>query len=556
MLGEMDDRQSKVIRIGAEHSQIGSFAILALTALLVLGLALSPAEYLVRVLKDDAFYYFKTASNIASGLGPTFDNINKTNGFHPLWLLVLIPFYLPEWDNPALPLHMVMLVLAVLHVATSYILYYAITRSKTERFAALIALAAWSLSPVVLRIVLNGLESGMLAFVLSLIVLVISIRFKADGWQTSASPHSYALLGSLVGLSILVRLDQIFLLGALGLLLLPRLVRKQLWLRILAFLSCSLVPFSMYLAWNWITFGHLVPISGVVKNSSTPLSVEALARNLLWPLDMLRPGLPIASLAAIAVVLVLVIFCAIWLFGRGWLLEGWRRFDYLILASPLYYVYYSRSGSGVGAISWYYVPVLMMCLLMGALLLSHVSNYILRAFGRQSQKHAALSLLVVLLLGYSLLGFYEFHPGKKEIAVQRLHAAQWLSENTPKEAILASWNAGVIGYFSGRRVINLDGLINSYDYYYKALTRHRVVEFIEVQGVNYIVETFTGDPMKSSKLAPEANAWKRRLSLVHVTTFEAKDIGLSRLMNSMFPGGTDSVTYAIYIWRFDGHTSD
>jgi hypothetical protein len=33
-------------------------------------------------LTDDAFYYFKTAQNIAEGAGITFDGIAPTNGFH------------------------------------------------------------------------------------------------------------------------------------------------------------------------------------------------------------------------------------------------------------------------------------------------------------------------------------------------------------------------------------------------------------------------------------------------------------------------------------------
>lgn len=40
---------------------------------------------------DDAFYYFKIAQNIAAGRGSTFDGLHPTNGYHPLWMGLLIP---------------------------------------------------------------------------------------------------------------------------------------------------------------------------------------------------------------------------------------------------------------------------------------------------------------------------------------------------------------------------------------------------------------------------------------------------------------------------------
>ena len=44
--------------------------------------------------EDDAFYYFQIARNLAEGKFSTFDGgITRTNGYHPLWLLLITPFY-------------------------------------------------------------------------------------------------------------------------------------------------------------------------------------------------------------------------------------------------------------------------------------------------------------------------------------------------------------------------------------------------------------------------------------------------------------------------------
>ena len=43
---------------------------------------------------DDAFYYFQIAHNLAEGKFSTFDGgITRTNGYHPLWLFLITPFY-------------------------------------------------------------------------------------------------------------------------------------------------------------------------------------------------------------------------------------------------------------------------------------------------------------------------------------------------------------------------------------------------------------------------------------------------------------------------------
>src|SRR5215831_17120838 len=40
---------------------------------------------------DDTYYYLVTADNAAHGFGFTFDRMNPTNGFHPLWMFLLMP---------------------------------------------------------------------------------------------------------------------------------------------------------------------------------------------------------------------------------------------------------------------------------------------------------------------------------------------------------------------------------------------------------------------------------------------------------------------------------
>ena len=64
--------------------------ILALIVAESLTLLLVPMETLITyVVADDYFYYLTLAKNSLAGVGPSFDGQELTNGFHPLWFLLL-----------------------------------------------------------------------------------------------------------------------------------------------------------------------------------------------------------------------------------------------------------------------------------------------------------------------------------------------------------------------------------------------------------------------------------------------------------------------------------
>jgi hypothetical protein len=46
-----------------------------------------------RLFADDSYFYFQVAWNFARGMGSTFNNIMPTNGYHPVWMLVLALVY-------------------------------------------------------------------------------------------------------------------------------------------------------------------------------------------------------------------------------------------------------------------------------------------------------------------------------------------------------------------------------------------------------------------------------------------------------------------------------
>lgn len=47
-----------------------------------------PIPTILGGVSDDALFYPKIASNLVDGYGSTFDRLQPTNGYHPLWILI------------------------------------------------------------------------------------------------------------------------------------------------------------------------------------------------------------------------------------------------------------------------------------------------------------------------------------------------------------------------------------------------------------------------------------------------------------------------------------
>lgn len=55
-------------------------------------------------------------------------------------------------------------------------------------------------------------------------------------------------------------------------------------------------------------------------------------------------------------------------------------------------------------------------------------------------------------------------PEARSIQEANRDMGAWISKNVPQDAVLGSWDAGVVGYFTDQPVMNLDGVVNSFDY--------------------------------------------------------------------------------------------
>lgn len=177
--------------------------------------ALSDSDTLLNwYLTDDAFYYFKTAQNIAEGNGITFDGLSPTNGFHPLWMTVCIPLFALAKYNLYLPLRLLIVLLGVLNAASGYLLYR-ILAGRLPDAAGVFAGILWMFLPPIHSVTTKlGLESGLNA--LSIFLLIYLVSRVDQGGKLKQNSSQLLVIGFAGVLCLFSRLDNIFLVCMMG----------------------------------------------------------------------------------------------------------------------------------------------------------------------------------------------------------------------------------------------------------------------------------------------------------------------------------------------------
>ncbi len=74
------------------------------------------------------------------------------------------------------------------------------------------------------------------------------------------------------------------------------------------------------------------------------------------------------------------------------------------------------------------------------------------------------------------------YPWQKEFA----WAADWINTHTTPAARVGAFNAGIIGFFSQRTVVNLDGAVNNSAY--DALRARRLQDYLLANSIDYVAD--------------------------------------------------------------------
>jgi hypothetical protein len=446
---------------------------------------------------DDAYYYFGIARNVADGYGSTFDRINETNGYHPLWLGLSVPFFAAGLDGMGavrglLAFQMLTYGAALLLVADSVGRavggWAAVMRRRGDDGAAswctVVVVAVFTLlfaNPFVVKVFVNGLESAVVLVIDALLlwVLLRSMPAAAPGWIDGRSPQWRLGMGTLVALAFLARTDAVLLVACLGLWVLFEawpfsLARVR---GLLELFGPVAVTAAVYLLANWMAFDTPVQVSGLVKQADLDgarvlagLGVLAVAALVFWGSFRHHRRAPTHTRLPLV---------ASFLRRTGW----FAVFSIVLIG------YYSVLQTQQWL--WYYAPAVLYAVwLLTLLVADFVSSALVEADPRQSVLRTLGPISVLLIAPFLVAAVLQTQvfadPDLRSIQIANRDAGVWISQNLPDDTVLASWDAGVVGYFSERRVVNLDGVVNSLEWH-RASERGETAAFLRDAGVAWIV---------------------------------------------------------------------
>lgn len=206
---------------------------------------------------DDSFISFTIARNIAEGKGITFDGIQHTNGYQPLWVFLSVPFFI--FFKDALAVRLIMLFSVFLSIGSGILLYRFLKKlySKTTAWFALII---WLFNPIVLRHTLNGLETGLyIFFLIALINQFTNIILQRNQQEKINPSRQFVLFFIILSLTILTRIDSVFLVPIFFILFLIEGFRFKV---ILKWITFSIIPLIVWTFFSVLQGSPLIPESG------------------------------------------------------------------------------------------------------------------------------------------------------------------------------------------------------------------------------------------------------------------------------------------------------
>ena len=113
---------------------------------------------------------------------------------------------------------------------------------------------------------------------------------------------------------------------------------------------------------------------------------------------------------------------------------------------------------------------------------------------RKAQSYRAVATVGFIVV-VSIVSMWWLTEPPNRLAATRYEVAKWMDANLEEDAIVGSFNAGQLGFFSNRSVVNLDGLINHVSYFENVLrdgSPGALVAYIDRLGIDYVVDHNVG----------------------------------------------------------------
>lgn len=470
MKGKHDMRNERVVMLALVVAAVSQLVIQL--AMLVSG----GDTYVQTIATDDAFYYIAPAWNFANHGVSTFDGIHVTNGYQPLWFLVLSVFALFTPYKEMFP--QVALGVSFALSALAFIPILRIGRLVRSAHFTLIAAALWSLMSFASPFYSNGMENNLHALLIWLAIAEL-VALESD----SRRPIVY--IAVFAAAIVWTRLDSVVFVVVMFAVLIHIRRREALRAGVIATALIAPIPAVLYLLG-----GTILPISTIAKMTVFTYAewfrviedTTTFWRLLLWHMPHVAPvALQPVQLAAFAVAIVILVKA---------------RYQHRIVAGLAVALVATclailiSSGEYHRALTWYRSPAYVSWIVVVSLAVAAVIR-------RSVVRSRVVSIGVLGIAAALIIASYPAHLSRLNYyhtlmsgsAVEAITTeARIIRETTPLDTRIASWDCGNLGWYSERKTINLDGLANNADYYNRVLIGNtQLLDYLRENDVSYVI---------------------------------------------------------------------
>ena len=475
----------------ATHCLVNNRVVIALALLIGLAVRLvlvwQPVEELSwRVTADDAYYYFRLAQSLSLGEGATLDSANLTNGFHPLYALLLIPVFQVSGHDLALAVHLALTLVSLLNVATAYPIYL-IGKMAHGKTAGTISMLLYILNPWSIILTSIGVKSAIYLFCFAWAVLAY-LR-----WRSKPNPSRALMTGIALGLTIMARSEGGLLLFGI---LIDAVYRgrrdfRSTLLSIGTIAASAALVCMPWAVWSLGTFERLLQASSAAISLHTystlpqPLDEQLIwyVKKALWFLPRYGYKILLFNFPTLASIGFLALHRR-----DAWVedLKHARSLWFLCIPFLIASIYYNLILFHQQ--HWYFnALVLIPPLLAGPMLISWLDH-----LNHTEYQQRLWTGMIILSIFCSLTVLAMWHRGLYVTSGQHSSytSGRWIAESPYRADRFATTDSGIIGYYCQCSMTNLDGVMNNSAYeFYKGhrYSREIIGEYLETQDIDYVV---------------------------------------------------------------------
>lgn len=420
---------------------------------------------------DDFFYYLVVAKNIAHQHLSTFDGTHLTNGYHPLWMLVLTAVTLLAPGKATFYVVQALIVAAFMityWAARAIFRVYSQDALATELGAGLVAVQMLVLSQ-------GGME---VTLAIPLILMLCWYRLRSGFRWSLASAAIYGLLASLVVLS---RLDAVLFVALLFLFecVFTWPSSAADWRVRLSALASGSIPLAIYVLLNLHFFHTLTPVSGQAKQLRTH-HVPSFSPFL----SLLQYRTVCLLVVVPAIIAICLSLLAIIARGRRRLEKGHFAIVLSLLLFPLLQQLVASTLSDWPMWPWYAYPFVVAT--AGALLLGFSSHEASQCFGLPPARRFAGIVASVAIVLFAVVDMRQTSVERARKNNCYLYATDLEAFSRTHDGTYAMGDcAGAPAYMIQHPLVQLEGLVMDTAYLENIRQQRDLKQVLANYGVRY-----------------------------------------------------------------------